>query len=271
MSTYAIGDVQGSYAQLQRLLERLKFDPASDQIWLLGDLVNRGPQSLEVVRLARSLGRSARALLGNHDLHFLAVAAGTKPPSKKDTLDALLTAPDAAELIAWFRQLPLALHTDAPNGPWLAVHAGVIPSWSLADCLRYSAELQALLQSDGFNEFLPVMYGNEPSRFAPSLAGHDRHRALINIFTRMRFCAADGTIDLSAKGPASAAPPGMLPWFKHPQRETKDIQLLFGHWAALRGVSNERNVHALDTGCAWARSLTALRLEDQQRFSCDCG
>ncbi len=271
MSTYAIGDIQGSYRPLLRLLERIQFDPAADRLWLAGDLVNRGPDSLTVLRFLYQIRHAVTVVLGNHDLHLLAVARGQRPGSARDTLDELLQADDCAVLLDWLRHGKL-LHHD-PELQFVMVHAGIPPHWNLTEASAHARELESVLQDADeslYDQFLAHMYGNQPSTWQPPLTGYDRLRLITNYFTRMRFCTADGTLELETKTGATGAPPGFLPWFAHPHRKTRDDKIIFGHWAALQGRANTPNIYALDTGCAWGGSLTALRLEDEQLFSCDC-
>ena len=258
MAVFAVGDVQGCIDELMRLLERIRFDPAEDSLWLTGDLVNRGPKSLEVLRYVRDLGRRAVCVLGNHDLHLLAVAAGAAPSKAGDTLDAVLRAPDRDELLHWLRQLPL-LHHDGALG-YTLVHAGLPPQWDLATAQACARELEAMLRSDGYAEFFRHMYGNEPRRWSPTLTGMERLRFIVNCYTRLRYCDVEGTLDLKAKGAPGSQPAGYMPWFEVPGRLSRDLHILFGHWSTV-GEIRDRNVHALDTGCVWGRRLTALRLD----------
>jgi len=258
MTAYAIGDIQGCHAELERLLDRLDFDPAADRLWLAGDLVNRGPESLAVLRRVRALGDAAIVVLGNHDLHLLAVAAGNARHSKKSTLGAILRAPDRDELLDWLRRRPL-LHHDPELGLTL-VHAGLPPQWDLAEALACAHELETVLRSDDYPEFLHAMYGNEPARWSPDLSGIERLRFITNALTRLRFCAPDGTLALKEKGEIGSQSPGLLPWFQVPGRRTRADRIVFGHWSALGYWSGE-NVWAIDSGCLWGGALTALRLD----------
>lgn len=267
MATYAVGDIQGCYDPLRRLLDQVAFDPARDQLWAVGDLVNRGPDSLGVLRFLKGLGSAFRAVLGNHDLHLLAVACGARPEKASDTLDQVLRAPDREELCDWVRQLPLC-HYDQG---YLMVHAGVVPSWDLEDTLRAGAELEQTLRSDEADEFFHRMYGDTPERHSDSLDRWERLRLITNVLTRIRFCSADGRLDLKCKLGPESAPPGTRPWYDHPHRRTRDVPLIFGHWAALQGNLDQPNLFALDTGCVWGVRLTALRLGDHQRTDCACG
>ena len=258
MSIYAIGDLQGCHAELERLLDRLDFDPASDRLWFAGDLVNRGPESLAVLRRVRALGDSAIVVLGNHDLHLLAVAAGNAKHSKKSTLGAILRAPDRDELLDWLRHRPL-LHHDPELGLTL-VHAGLAPQWDLAEARACARELETVLRSDDYPEFMHAMYGNEPARWSPDIRGIERLRFITNVLTRLRFCTPDGTLALKEKGEIGSQSPGLLPWFQVPGRRTRADRIVFGHWSALGYWSGE-NVWAIDSGCLWGGALTALRLD----------
>ncbi|RME32784.1 MAG: symmetrical bis(5'-nucleosyl)-tetraphosphatase [Gammaproteobacteria bacterium] len=263
---YAIGDLQGCYDPLQRLLEVIRFDPAADTLWFVGDLVNRGPASLETLRFVRSLGERAVTVLGNHDLHLLAVAAGTEPLKKKDTLDEILRAPDREELIDWLRHRPL-VHLDRG---WLMVHAGVAPQWSAQRTRELAGELERVLRSGDAAEFFRHMYGDRPERWSDDLRGWDRLRCITNYLTRIRYCRPDGTLDLRSKGPPGTQGPGWLPWYAVPGRASRDTPILFGHWATLRLRGEDptsHNVYHLDTGCVWGGALSALRLEDRRWFS----
>ena len=258
MAVFAVGDIQGCYDELMQLLERIRFDPAEDSLWLTGDLVNRGPKSLEVLRYVRDLGRRAVCVLGNHDLHLLAVAAGAAPSKAGDTLDAVLRAPDRDELLHWLRQLPL-LHHDAALG-YTLIHAGLPPQWDLATAEACAWELEAVLRGDDYRDFFRHMYGNEPRRWSAALTGTERLRFIVNCYTRMRYCDADGALDLKAKGAPGSQAAGLMPWFEVPGRLTQGLHILFGHWSTV-GEIRDRNVHALDTGCVWGGRLTALRLD----------
>lgn len=268
MSTYAIGDIQGCYKPLRCLLDQIHFDPTKDTLWIAGDLVNRGPGSLDVMRFLFSIRDSIIAVLGNHDLHLLGVAYANRKPGKQDTLADILHAPDREELLTWLRHLKI-MHSDAKLG-YAMTHAGIPPQWTLDQAAGYARELEAALRSENFSVFLKDMYGNQPECWDESLSGTDRLRIITNYFTRMRFCRADGTLDLITKDSANEAPEGFIPWFAHPHRKTLDDQILFGHWAALEGKTHTPNVYALDTGCVWGGQLTAMRLEDKQFFSCGC-
>ena len=266
MATYLVGDIQGCYSPLRRALDRVQFEPARDELWAVGDLVNRGRENLLVVDFLRSLGTQFRSVLGNHDLHFLAVALGAKSKKRQDTLEDLLAARHLDEIVAWFRSHPLALWQRQT----LLVHAGVPPNWDLEQTLSRASEVSDYLTGPNAVEFLSNMYGGTPRHFDESLTGWPRLRAITNALTRMRFCTEQGVLDLENKlGPESAAP-GMRPWYSHAQRKLADVNIVFGHWAHLDGKADSPNVYALDTGCVWGRSLTLLRLEDKQRILCDC-
>lgn len=265
MANYAIGDIQGCFQELQLLLNQIHYRPAEDQLWLVGDLVNRGPDSLQVLRFLSELATPAKIVLGNHDLHLLAVAAAVSPLKSFDTLTVLLDAPDASQLLHWLRQQPL-IHYDAELDVVMS-HAGIYPFWTLTQAQQYAAEVTTQLQQADYKNFLAAMYGNIPDQWSEDLTGNERLRFITNAFTRMRFCSAAGQLELTNKGEMQNPPAGYSPWFKIPQRAAAQHNIIFGHWAALNGVTGESKVHALDTGCAWGHSLTAQRLEDGQRFS----
>lgn len=268
MATYAIGDIQGCYDALQCLLEKIAFNPELDRLWLVGDLINRGPDSLATLRFLYSIRDSVEFVLGNHDLHFLAVAYGLRKKSQSDTLDTLLAAPDRQLLMDWLIQGKL-LHSDEKLG-YTMVHAGIPPMWSLHQAQAHAREVEAVLQSRYCRDFFANMYGNSPNRWKNKLIGMERLRMITNYFTRMRFCTDDGLLELQTKESMAAAPLGFAPWFTHTERKTRDDKIIFGHWAALEGKANWPNIYALDTGCVWGGALTALRLEDEQKFSCYC-
>lgn len=268
MSAYAIGDIQGCYQSLKSLLEKIHFDPQEDQLWLVGDLINRGPDSLATLRYLYSIRHAIKIVLGNHDLHFIAAHYGLRKKGKLDTLDELLAAPDCQLLVDWLAQQPLVYHD--PTLQITMVHAGIPPHWSLSEALNYSAEVQSVLAGNQRQEFLASMYGNQPAIWSDDLQGMDRLRLITNYFTRMRFCSADGELELITKEDASAAPEGYAPWFSHAHRKTAGQALVFGHWAALQGKINLPNLYALDTGCVWGGSLTAMDLVSRQRISCSC-
>ncbi len=260
MSTYAIGDIQGCYDELRALLERLAFDPDRDRLWFVGDLVNRGPHSLQVLRLVRDLGDAAVTVLGNHDLHLLAVAAGnTRKYDQDPGLEAVLAAPDRDELLHWLRHRPL-LHRDRELG-FTMIHAGLPPCWDIARAAVCAREVELALRSDDHLAYFLDMYGNKPKRWEPSLHGTARLRYITNCLTRLRYVELDGTLGLKDKGPPGSQRAGLIPWFVHPARASRDERIVFGHWSTLGYVATH-NVWALDTGCLWGGSLTALRLDD---------
>lgn len=259
MALYLIGDVQGCDEALQRLLDTLDFSPSRDTLYLLGDLVNRGPDSLGVLRRLMRYGSAAQCLLGNHDLNLLAVAHGVRNLHPKDTLDAILSAPDAAAVLHWLRHQHLALALERDNGPVLMVHAGVLPQWTVAQTLALAGEVQAVLQSDQAGELLRHMYGNTPAAWDDALTGLDRWRVIVNALTRLRFCSAQGVMEFATKEGAAAAPAGYMPWFDVPGRKTADATVAFGHWSTL-GWLGRSDVWSLDTGCVWGGCLSALPL-----------
>jgi len=257
---YLIGDVQGCCDALDELLAKIDFSPSRDRLCVLGDLINRGPKSLATLRRLRGLGAAATCLLGNHDLNLLAIAQGVRQPHRGDTVAEILDAPDRDEWLDWLRQRRMAVLEHG----WLAVHAGVVPQWDAAQTLALAAEVEALLQSDELHEFLPQMYGDQPARWDDSLSGAPRWRFVINALTRIRFVAADGTLDLVAKEGADSAPAGFTPWFEAPQRRTQGTPIAFGHWASL-GLISRPDLIALDTGCVWGRQLSAMRVDGGRR------
>jgi len=265
MATYAIGDVQGCHDELMCLLQRIDFDPVRDRLWFVGDLVNRGPKSLEVLRFVRSLGDRAVTVLGNHDLSLLVIAAGVRKPHRGDTWDAILTAPDRDDLLHWVRHQRL-FHVE--NGQAM-VHAGLLPQWTVEQARSLAAEVEAELQGPGYPAFLNAMYGNEPAQWDDGLRDHDRLRVIVNAMTRLRLCTVDGRMEFSHKTGPAGGPAGYHPWFDIPSRLSADTPIVFGHWAAL-GLTQRDSVSCIDTGCVWGRRLTALRLEDHQLFDCDC-
>ena len=264
-----IGDVQGCDEPLGRLLDELDFSPSRDTLYLLGDLVNRGPASLQVLRRLMALQGSAHCLLGNHDLHLLAAAHGVRKLHRGDTVQDILTAPDREALLEWVRQRPMALFEHG----WLMVHAGVLPQWDVADTLARARELQAALRSPDWTGFLQQMYGNEPALWSDALQGADRLRVVVNALTRLRFCTAQGLMDFETKEGADGAPPGFVPWFDVPGRRTDGVPVAFGHWSTLGKVQRE-GILPLDTGCVWGGCLTAARILDEpgrvERISVQC-
>jgi bis(5'-nucleosyl)-tetraphosphatase (symmetrical) len=268
MATYAIGDLQGCLAPLKALLNMIHFNPTEDTLWLTGDLVNRGPESLDTLRFIYALRDSIVTVLGNHDLHLLAVAAKLRSPSPSDTLDEILQASDGKTLLHWLRQQPL-LHHD-PKLDYTLVHAGIPPQWSLEQAKERAREVETIIRSDNIGIFLQTMYGNTPKLWRPNLSDTERWRAITNYFTRMRFCTKEGELELNNKEGMDSPPDGHAPWFEHANRKTHNDRIIFGHWAALEGEAHCKNVFALDTGCVWGNAMTAMRLEDQEKFSVKC-
>lgn len=269
MATYAVGDLQGCLKPLQCLLEGVAFDPARDRLWLVGDLVNRGPASLETLRFLYGMREALVCVLGNHDLHLLAASRNIERLKRGDTLREILEAPDRAELLEWLRQQKL-LHYDEQRDTVL-VHAGIPPQWHIGKALRRAAEVEHALRDDAlYPMFLDGMYGNEPARWDKELHGIARLRVITNYFTRMRFCKADGTLDLKSKEGLDSAPSGYLPWFSHPQRKTRAQKIIFGHWAALEGHCDAPGVFALDSGCVWGGSMTLMNIDSGEYHRCDC-
>jgi bis(5'-nucleosyl)-tetraphosphatase (symmetrical) len=259
MATYAIGDIQGCCDEFAALLARLRFDPARDRLWLTGDLVNRGPRSLDVLRLVKRLGSAAITVLGNHDLHLLAAALAPDELKPQDTLGPILAAPDRDELLKWLRSQPV-LHHDATLG-YTMIHAGLPPQWDLATAQSCAQELERALRDDArCIELFTHMYGDRPNRWSEDLRGLDRLRFITNCLTRLRFCRADGTLELKFKGQIDSAPPGVMPWFRVPQRKSRELRIVCGHWSAL-GYHDGDGVLSIDTGCVWGEKLCAIRLD----------
>jgi bis(5'-nucleosyl)-tetraphosphatase (symmetrical) len=260
MALYLIGDVQGCDAALQRLLDEISFSPSRDTLYLMGDLVNRGPDSAGVLRRLMGYGAAARCLLGNHDLHLLAIAHGVRRPHRFDTLDGILQAPDRPALLAWLCQQRLAQLENVQGETILMVHAGVLPSWTAIKTIALANEVEAVLRSPDLGDFLHQMYGNEPAGWDDALTGASRLRVVVNALTRLRFCTPEGRMEFETKeGGAAAAPAGYWPWFDVPGRQTTQVTVAFGHWSTL-GWLDRRDVLSLDTGCVWGGSLSALRL-----------
>lgn len=269
MATYAVGDLQGCLDALQCLLKQVDFDPAKDRLWLVGDLVNRGPQSLETLRFLYSIRESLVCVLGNHDLHLLAAGKNIERLKKSDTLLEIIDAPDRVELLEWLRQQKL-MHYDEQRNIAL-VHAGIPPQWSLRKALKCAAEVETALRDDNLlPPYLDGMYGNDPAKWDNDLKGVTRLRVITNYFTRMRFCTAEGKLDLKSKEGLDTAPAGYKPWFQHKERKTRDLKIIFGHWAALEGRSDEPGILALDTGCVWGGALTLMNVDTFERLSCEC-
>jgi bis(5'-nucleosyl)-tetraphosphatase (symmetrical) len=264
MTTYAIGDIQGCQQRLNELLQRIHAATPNPRLIFVGDLVNRGPQSLATLREIRALGDAASMVLGNHDLHLLAVANGIRKPHRSDTLDDILNAPDRDELLDWLRCQPLAILEDGH----LFVHAGVLPQWTAPQTVALSREVQDVLSSPDWVNFLSQMYGNMPATWNDDLQGADRLRCIVNALTRLRFCSSDGTMELTTKGIETTLP-GFMPWFDVPGRKTADVTVVAGHWSTL-GLMMRPNVLTLDTGCLWGGKLTAVRLQDRALIQIEC-
>ena len=261
MATYAIGDIQGCYHAFTALLTRLQFNPKKDELGLVGDLINRGNGSLEVLRWCYQYHESLKIVLGNHDLHALAVANNLKPAHKSDTLQASIDAPDSHTLYTWLRHQPLMIMQDNfAQGAYAMVHAGLLPQWTIEDALGYANEVEAVLQSDQYRTFLVNMYGNKPNQWQADLVGMDRLRVITNAFTRLRVCSLSGVMDFNFKGELQDIPAGYMPWFDVPNRQSQATHIVCGHWSAL-GLRQRHNIHALDTGCLWGGQLTAMCLE----------
>ncbi len=255
MSVYLIGDIQGCDAALERLLLQVSFSASRDQLYVLGDLVNRGPDSAGVLRRLMAMGSSVQCVLGNHDLHLLAVAAGASQSKRLDTLGSVLQAPDCNAMLDWLRHQRMAIFAHGI----LMVHAGVLPAWSVEKTMALAAEFEAVLRSPQLPDFLRQMYGNQPDAWREGLQGIDRLRVIVNALTRLRFCSSEGVMEFDAKDGAQAAPEGFMPWFDVPGRQTADVPVAFGHWSTL-GWLERPDVLALDTGCVWGGCLSALRL-----------
>ena len=268
MTTWAIGDLHGCLDPLQRLLDAVRYDPGADRLWFVGDIANRGRQPLETLRYVRSLGSGAVTVLGNHDLHLLAVIHGVRKPSPKDTVAAILAAPDRDELEHWLRSRPL-LHTDPALGATL-VHAGIHPHWSLALARTLADELEALLPTPRFERFVTRMYGDSPARWSADLGKHERRRFAVNVFTRMRYCTAQGTLDFTHSEPPAQAPGRLIPWYRVPGRVAPGTRLVFGHWSSHPAMSPP-DVLPLDRGCVWDGTLAAHALESGRTVSVRCG
>ncbi len=268
MTVYVVGDIQGCFSCLEKLLHQVHFNPGADDLWAVGDLVNRGPQSLETLRYCMSLGDSFRTVLGNHDLHLLAVARGLRAPTHKDTLGEILNAPDRQRILHWLQPQPLLLQ----HGDYTMVHAGIPPQWSIADAAAHAREVEGALAAAGPSKaFFREMYGNEPRRWADDLEGSSRLRCITNYLTRMRYCTGDGTLDLASKQNPATGPVGYLPWFAHRERRTRGAKIVFGHWASLNGVTPEPDLFALDTGCVWGGRLRLMSLANEHYHHLSCG
>ncbi len=268
MAVYAIGDVQGCFDQLQRLLDALHFDPASDKLWFAGDIVNRGPDSLKTLRYIKSLGKHAITVLGNHDLHLLAIAFTDQKPSKKDTLNDILKASDRDELLDWLRHRPL-LHYSKKKDVCMA-HAGIYPGWTIKKARKRAAEVEAVLTGPDYKKFFRKMYGNLPDKWSKDLTGWERYRFITNAFTRMRYCDTNFHLSLKYKGAPGSQPKNIKPWFELPHKQGK-TKIIFGHWSTL-GHTELENIYPLDTGCLWGGYLTALKVNKKmnQYIQIDC-
>ncbi|QIB65962.1 symmetrical bis(5'-nucleosyl)-tetraphosphatase [Kineobactrum salinum] len=271
MTIYAVGDIQGCLQPLKFLLKKVAFNADRDQLWSVGDIVNRGPKCLKTLRFLHDMRDNLVMVLGNHDLHLLAVAAGVRAPTPTDTLDKILAAPDRDKLLNWLAHRPLLHHEDGHT----LVHAGIPPQWSVEDALRHAREVEAVLQSPDCVTFLGAMYGNEPNAWSEDLTGMERLRVITNYLTRMRYCTKKGVLDLVSKGPRpNPGPPGdsrkVSAWFSHPHRKTANDRIIFGHWASIEGHTDSPNVIALDTGCVWGGAMTLYRLDSGERISCPC-
>ena len=258
---YAIGDIQGCHAEFCELLALIGFSPPRDRLWIVGDLVNRGPDSLSVLREIKALGDAAVAVLGNHDLHLCTIAAGHRRPHRSDTLDAILAAPDRNDLVDWLMQRPLVVR----EADRLMVHAGLLPSWTPQAAVALSKDVEAKLASDDAIRFLSVLYGDQPDAWRDDLEGDDRLRVIVNACTRLRFCTADDRMEFREKRGAAFAPAGFRPWYEHAHRQSRDTLVVCGHWSSL-GLTLTPSMAMLDTGCVWGRSLTAMSLPDRRLF-----
>ncbi|MEQ1814571.1 MAG: symmetrical bis(5'-nucleosyl)-tetraphosphatase [Candidatus Nitrotoga sp.] len=265
MAIYAIGDIQGCCTELEKLLAQIRFNPAADRLWFVGDLVNRGPDSLSVLRLVKTLGNAAITVLGNHDLHLLAVAAGIEKIHRSDTLQEILNAPDRDALLTWLRAQRLIY----AENKFVLVHAGLLPGWTVAQAQQLASEVETELHGQNYINFLQHMYGNRPRVWRNNLSSFDRLRVITNAFTRMRICTAAGEMELKFKAEPQNIPAGYYPWFDVPGRANADAIIICGHWSAL-GLKITPNVIALDTGCLWGGALTAIRLEDRKVFQVPC-
>jgi bis(5'-nucleosyl)-tetraphosphatase (symmetrical) len=269
MSTYAIGDLQGCYAELQSLLDEINFDETNDQLWFVGDIVNRGPESLKCLRFVKSLRKNAKTVLGNHDLHLLAIANKVRKPHRKDTVDEILNSNDSEELLDWLKHQPLLV--SDPDLEFTMVHAGFPPQWTLKQAKELAQETESLLQSEQFDNFIHQMYGDQPDAWSNKLKDNDRHRFIINAFTRIRYVGKNGKLEIKENGAPGTQSESLTPWYAIPERKTKKDKIIFGHWSTVH-LGNESNfkqynVYPLDTGCLWGGTLTAMRLEDEKLFS----
>ena len=262
MAIYLIGDVQGCDDALQQLLEKISFSPSRDTLYLLGDLVNRGPSSAAVLRRLKNCGSAAQCLLGNHDLNLLAIAGGVRTPHRKDNLNCILEASDRASMLDWLQWQRMAISETVDDHIVLMVHAGVLPSWTASETMLLAAEVETVLRSPDLSDFLREMFNDQPNSWTDTLQGTSRLRVIVNVLTRLRFCDAQGKMELTFKGSADSAPSGYMPWFDAPDRKTAPVTVAFGHWSTL-GWLERSDVVALDTGCVWGGSLSAMRLAGQ--------
>lgn len=265
MANFFVGDLHGCYDELQLLLEKVQFNPSQDKLYLTGDLIVRGTQSLECLRFVKSLGSSAQTVLGNHDLHFLATALGIKKIKSRDHVDAIFSAPDFFELVDWLRHQPLLIYSQSQN--FLLVHAGISPDWNLNTARQCATEVEGILQSDDWYNLLENMYSEQPDRWSSNLQGWARWRYIINALTRMRFCYSDHRLDFACKSPLTDAPSTLIPWFNLANPLYQQTSVIFGHWASLVDEPTPSHIYALDTGCVWGNRLTLLRWEDKKIFT----
>ena len=267
MSTYVVGDLQGCLQPLKCLLREVDFNPGKDVLWSVGDIVNRGPKCLKTLRFLYNMRKSLVLVLGNHDLHLLALAAGVRAPNRSDTLDEILQAPDREELLNWLLHQPLIHHEHGHT----LVHAGIPPQWTVKKAIKRAREVEQVLRSPDCVEFLRSMYGNEPAVWSPDLKGMERLRVITNYLTRMRYCTKDGVLDLESKGPSpNLGKQKVSAWFSHPNRKTAQDRILFGHWASIEGHTDSPNAIGLDTGCVWDGALSLYELETAQWTRCQC-
>lgn len=265
MATYAIGDIQGCYQSLQKLLNKIGFNLNHDRLWILGDIINRGPESLKTLQFLYELRQHIQCVLGNHDLHFLAVEAGVREATRKDTFSEILYAPDRHKLVSWLKKQPLFYYDKPLN--FAMSHAGIPAFWNIKQASKLSQEVHNCLNSKKAHQFFAAMYGDTPYQWSSDLQGMERLRFITNCFTRMRYCYQDGALDLTQKVPLGQQPTLLRPWFKLPRQKPLTCQFAFGHWASLQGQCEVKGIYALDTGCVWGGELSALRLEDQKLFS----
>ncbi|WP_438951418.1 symmetrical bis(5'-nucleosyl)-tetraphosphatase [Porticoccus sp.] len=258
MTIYAVGDLQGCLKPLQQLLKKVHFEPGKDCLWSVGDIVNRGPDSLDTLRFCHQLGTSFQMVLGNHDLHLLAIAHGVRAPNQNDTLEPILKAPDRDQLLNWLQLQPLVIAKDN----WLMVHAGIPPQWSRDEALTLASEIgRVLRQPEQASAFFQAMYGDQPDQWNDRLSGQIRWRLITNYFTRMRFCSASGQLELRSKLPPNEPPPGYAPWYSHPHRRARQSKIIFGHWAAMQGQPCGSNLFPMDTGCVWGGPMRLMNLD----------